>query len=259
MAEPMRRGVAVLSTCVECRLEPLKFFMSQILTILGAPPYRVNARVRLVAIAAAIAVCLALGGGCTAKRPALLTADQETAAGLASLERGESTAAIRALERARAAGSKDDRVERGLAAGYVLAGDTQRAIALLARSTKDRPRDAHLWHLLGSLQLQSGDASGALVSLERAASLTGRWNIWRDLGEAQATTGRLDAAVTSLERAWSGAPPGALKAQVGVQLGDVQGLRGRVDRARPWYVRALAQDPQNEQAKARLKRSDGGR
>lgn len=209
----------------------------------------------IAAVGMAMAVVVGMAG-CGSRRPALLSADEAAGEGLASLERGEATKATQLLERARRQGRDDSRIERALAAGYVMSGDATRAIEVLERAVGERPRDAELWHLLGSLQLQTGSTDG-IASLEKAAALSKRWDLWRDLGEARLAR-RYEAGIADLEKAWRLAPAGPLKAQVAFRIGEAERGRGRRSGAARWYRRALADDPGNGPAGAALKRVSNG-
>lgn len=231
---------------------------SEVRLILGSQVAAVNvgrapAQVLTGAFAAA-ALCVALAsGGCRARPPALLTADQAALAGLESLQRGEGTRAAQLLERARRQGKTGSDIERGLAAGYVLAGDSARAIVVLKRAVAEKPKDADLWHLLGSLELQSGDPGG-VAALEKAADISGRWDLVRDLGEAYFGRGDAVLAAKTFERAWRVAPAGALRSQIAVRLGDIALEGGNVVGALGWYRKALAEDPSNAAARAGVRR-----
>lgn len=204
---------------------------------------------------AAVAVALAwvlLVPACATRSPALLTADQAAVAGLESLQRGEGTRAVQLLERARRQGKSGEEIERGIAAGHVMAGDADRAIRTLERALADKPKSAELWHLLGSLELQTGDATNGVLALERAVRLSGRWDFVRDLAEAYLGRGDRGRALATLQRAWRAAPEGVLRAQVAVQLGDLLTVWGGDGDALVWYRRAAADDPANEGARRGL-------
>lgn len=190
--------------------------------------------------------------GCRSQAPALLSADEAANAGLERLQQGEATEAKKLLERARRQGKGDTETYRGLAAAYFISGDTTRAIETLESASEKRVRDAELWHLLGSLQLQAGRDREGFASLERAASLSRSWEFWRDLGEVRLARDP-ERGLRELQQAWRLAPAGILRSQVAFQIAKAELARGRRPAAGGWYRRALRDDPNNQQAKEALR------
>jgi tetratricopeptide (TPR) repeat protein len=237
--------------------------MSEARTILGARSGLVNALavglgtllVVLVAVYVSF-VWLSSSGS----RPGQLQGDQQAAEGLLRVQRGEGAQASSLLEQARRR-QHGDEVDAALAASYVMQGRSDLAISSLKEALQQKPRHAELWHLLGSLQLQSGDPQ-AVGSLQQAASLSPRWDVWRDLGEAQISSGEATQSILSLTRAWAHAPAGALRAQIADRIAETLQAAGKRGQAHGWYLRALTDSPRDvaaeqgaaETAKAAKKR-----
>jgi tetratricopeptide (TPR) repeat protein len=225
--------------------------MSEARTILGARSGLVNALgvgiVTLVVVVAAVYLSYGWLTGQSMISPGPMAGDQQAAEGMARVERGEGAQASPLLEQARRR-KHGDEVDRALAASYVLQGRTDLAIASLKQALAMKPVDAELWHLLGSLELQSGDPA-AIDSLAKAAGLSKSWDFWRDLGEAQAASGQPAKSVRSLAKAWSWAPAGPLRAEIAVRIADTEWASGRRADAHSWYVRALSDAPRDPAAR----------
>ena len=175
------------------------------------------------------------------------TESPEVAAKLQSL--GYSRAARRARRRTRrrrseepdGARSMDSAGNRGVAARTARRGE-----AIYQRITQRRPSMAIGYRNLAFLQWQSGDARGAIQTLERAFHADAvEPGMAAQLGSYLAEAGRPADAIALLEPVVRASPadPDALNA-----LGIAYARAGQTDRAATAFPRALADNPANVQA-----------
>jgi tetratricopeptide (TPR) repeat protein len=105
-------------------------------------------------------------------------------------------------------------------------------------------------HLLGVVQQQTGDGSGAVASLEKAIAVApGNWSAHSNLGLAYLAVNRLDQAEASLRKAVALRPdwePGHSN------LGTVMRLAGRLEDAEACFTRAVRLNPSSTQALTNL-------
>lgn len=130
------------------------------------------------------------------------------------------------------------------------AGDFTRALFLYRSVLAQDSGNAHVWQLLGVLQLQSGRLEEAIQHLERAVALDPRHADARNnLGLAYEALGRAADAHTQFMAAVDLNPrhPQAL-----TNLGNLARSRGEIDRAISAYRRALAAIPTLVEARNNL-------
>jgi tetratricopeptide (TPR) repeat protein len=131
----------------------------------------------------------------------------------------------------------DFRVRLNLALAVADAGDSGRAVDMLARLRADNPRSAIVLHDLGSVLLASGDPSGAAGQLEQAV----RWDpdsigSRLALAEARVRLGEADKAEAVLRVVIDREP---LVADAHDLMGQAATLRGDVDLALSSHRRAV--------------------
>jgi tetratricopeptide (TPR) repeat protein len=226
-------------------------------------------------------------GARAALREALRRAPGNPAAHLAlaecELSLGDAARALREVKRAREAGAPADESALLAARAHLARGEVREAReALEVLAESERPVEA--LRLLGTIRLETGDASGARAAFEAAlarggpdpATLAGLARSLAALGQpAQALPHALralseapaDAAIPVLVgdlHAAQGNPAAALAAYeraLELNARSAQALRGAasaaralgdLDRAHAFYEKALAQDPEDAPARAGL-------
>lgn len=136
------------------------------------------------------------------------------------------------------------------ALALVQAGETSRAIRLLDRALTFDARHKGVRNALGVLRLESGDAAGAITLLKPLArDVPDAAGIQLNLGNALVAAGRVSEAIAPLKRATSLDPDSAL-----VWYGYARALQtaGRVDEAEPAYRRVLQLAPAHVETRANL-------
>lgn len=133
-----------------------------------------------------------------------------------------------------------DEANRLLGICLVRLGDLDRGIPHLERLAKRRPRDAAVWHALGSGYLAAGRSRDAESTLRRSLRLTpGAPEVLRDLGATLAALGRDAEARVHYRRALTMAPTDA---PTWLNLGNLERRAGHPDSALACYRRAEAGD-----------------
>jgi len=124
--------------------------------------------------------------------------------------------------------------------------DVGKAIEACRKATRIDDRDGASWNNLGYLLLSQGDAEGALEAAEHAVKVDALTDRYRNnLAMAQAALGRKDMAYRTLSSTLD-------KADAAYMVGLAVERFESLDAARPWYERALEQNPNHPEAQAAL-------
>ncbi|MBX6331645.1 MAG: tetratricopeptide repeat protein [Gemmatimonadaceae bacterium] len=132
-----------------------------------------------------------------------------------------------------------------------LAGDPERALALVSEGLEHHPHNAVLCNTLAVIQERLGDDKAAAQAAERGlredSSLP---QLHKNLGDALYRAGRYDEALEAYQRAIKLNP--ALGDDVYFKLGHIRFKWQEKDQALLYWERALALNPHNETVRANL-------
>lgn len=117
------------------------------------------------------------------------------------------------------------------------------ALRLLTRAQESKPDDAQLWHNLGIVREQTGDAAGACAAFERAVELNPRnAESHYNLGVTRAALNGQDGAETAYRQALA---LNNRHAGAAAGLAAISETRNRLDEAGHWLAIALREDRQD--------------
>jgi tetratricopeptide (TPR) repeat protein len=144
-----------------------------------------------------------------------------------------------------------------LAQGEFAAGipHLQRTLALFEGWPGADARRALVQHNLGTAQLDTGDAAGAVANLSAAVGVSPNGPAYFQLGVALSRLSRFADAIAAFERVLSLDGPSA---EVHAWLGDLHTAEGRYEKAVTHLREALRLDPAHERAASSLKLLTGG-
>ncbi|MCX6340048.1 MAG: tetratricopeptide repeat protein [Candidatus Aureabacteria bacterium] len=140
---------------------------------------------------------------------------------------------------------------------YLALGDKADAAHFISAAVSTRPLDSAAWLEKGSLLYNSGNLTGAADCYAHALRIKpDSPEAARNLAVAYQAMGKLEDSFRMYERA---VELGVENADVYANMGSIRALRGENDRARSLWLKALAIDPHNRNARENLRRLDGER
>lgn len=130
-------------------------------------------------------------------------------------------------------------------------GKSEAALALAAPLAYSQPTDPRIWNLIGSLQMQLGQAEQAVVSLRKSVSLDGKAGVpWINLGHALR---RIKQHPQAIEAFQNGTQRSPLEVEGHVGLGEALLEASRFAESHAAFSHALAIMPERAQQQERAK------
>ncbi len=161
-------------------------------------------------------------------------------------QQGRSSEALDHLQRAAASDFADLDTLNLLAIGYARAGQTGEAVRTLRRILAIDPNNAMAWQNIGTAELGAGRLASAREAFEKSIQADPRWSAaYNGLGAVQLRMGDRDGAI------------GQWKTAVALDRGNFDALfnlatelvnAGRLDEARPYLERFVAEAPPSDYA-----------
>jgi putative PEP-CTERM system TPR-repeat lipoprotein len=136
---------------------------------------------------------------------------------------------------------------------YLAKNDLNAASIQLKNALQEKPDLGEARYLLGRVNLEQGDAGGAMKNLRRAIDAGYQTDmVWGTLARAMEAAGESDALLKEFDGKAIADP--VQKAHILAALGDVRFAKGQRDEAGKDYQAALDSDPKNTRARAGVAR-----